>query len=232
MAEYNLNDDVNAKFPAVWEDLTTQSNLSSVEHPAAVLLGGQPGAGKSFGIETVKKQLNDNAIVINGDEFRPYKQGYEEIYQQHGKDASKYTGDFAGAMVQKVRDEAIKQKLNIIIEGTFRTTDIPLKEISNFKQHGYVVDVMVCTCPKDVSWNGTVERGDRDAKLGLIPRYTPKEHHDLVVQNLPKNADTVYQSGQVRHFEVYSRTAKIFDSQIDKAKMPSKAINKELDKSS
>lgn len=227
---YDLQADVDAKFPKIWKKLTIDSMPTPQENPSAVLLGGQPGAGKSFGTQEVSNRLNGNAIIINGDEFRPYRAGYEEIYKEHGKDASKYTSDFSGAMVQKVRDEAVKQKLNIILEGTFRTSEIPLKEAENFKRNGYTVDVVVCTCPKETSWQSTIERGDRDKDLGLIPRYTPKEHHDLVVQNLPQNADKIFQSENIRHFEVYSRTEKLFDNQKDIGKLPSQAISRELER--
>lgn len=230
MSDYNLEKDVDEKFPEIWNQLIKEHHATPQEKPVAVMLGGQPGAGKSFGTKQVENRLNGNVLIINGDDYRPFKKGYREIYEKYGKDASKHTGDFSGAMVQKVRDEAIKNRFNIIIEGTFRTSEIPLREIGNFKKNGYEVDAIVCTCPKDVSWNSTVARGDRDLELGNIPRYTPQEHHDLVVQNLPKNADTIFQSGEVRSFEVYSRTGKLFDSQKDKNKLPSEVIGKELHK--
>ena len=77
-------------------------------------------------------------------------------------------------MVQKVRDEAVKQKLNIILEGTFRTSEIPLKEAENFKRNGYTVDVVVCTCPKETSWQSTIERGDRDKEFRSYSKIHPK----------------------------------------------------------
>lgn len=65
-------------------------------------------------------------------------------------------------------------------------------------------------------------------KAGEIPRATPKEHHDLVVELLPKNADTVFLSGKANVFKVYSREGLIFDSRIHQGQMPSSAIDHEL----
>jgi predicted ATP-dependent serine protease len=39
-----------------------------VDAPLAIIVGGQPGAGKSNVILAQKGSLNDNCIVINGDD--------------------------------------------------------------------------------------------------------------------------------------------------------------------
>lgn len=70
LAKYDLESDLNNKFPKVWGRLSNNSSLFSLEQPIGVLLGGQPGAGKSFATMEIKERLNDNVLVINGDEFR------------------------------------------------------------------------------------------------------------------------------------------------------------------
>ncbi|WP_304333697.1 zeta toxin family protein [Conchiformibius steedae] len=230
MSDYNLHEDVNKKFPFIWKSLIRKSQARFQNQPAAILLGGQPGAGKSFATQKICGLLNDDVMVINGDEFRNFREGYEEICRIYGKDSAKYTADFAGAMVQKVRDEAIKNRFNIIIEGTFRTAETPISEAANFRQNGYTVDVVICTCSKQISSQSILERAKKDEEMGLFARYTPQEHHDLVVQTLPQNADKVFQSGLIRHFAVYSRTEKIFSSRTDIGKLPSQAIIMELEK--
>ena len=151
-------------------------------------------------------------MIINGDEFRPYHQYFDEIYAKYGNDFSKYTGDFSGKMVEKIRDEAIKQRFNIIIEGTFRRADLPLRELANFIQHGYHVGVIICTCPTEISWESTLERAREQQFQGLNPRYVPREHHDLVVSKLAENvASVIRQNPQLEYFEIYSRDNKVFD---------------------
>lgn len=105
---YNTADDVCQKFSVVWNDLIGENLISKQTNPKAFLLGGQPGAGKSFAITEIKKQLQSNVLVINGDEYRSYHKHYDDYFQVYGKDAAKHTGEFAGKMVENVRDQAIK----------------------------------------------------------------------------------------------------------------------------
>ncbi|WP_434312210.1 zeta toxin family protein [Haemophilus influenzae] len=227
---YDVDKDVEKRFPAVWRKVLTnaQARVTAQEKPIGILLGGQPGAGKSHGTKVIRKRLNGNVIVINGDEFRPYKQGYKELYEQHGKNLANHTGDFSNRMIQKVRDEAIKNRFNFIIEGTFRDVKVPLSELDRFKEHGYKAEVVICTCPKEVSWQSTIMRGDEDLKKGHIPRYVSKESHDIIVNNLAKNVKTVFESGKLSSLEVYSREAKLFDSRVNSPKEIENVVNNEL----
>ncbi|MFC0308259.1 zeta toxin family protein [Gallibacterium trehalosifermentans] len=230
ITKYDLESDVNKKFTKLWERLSSDKALSPQQFPIGVLLGGQPGAGKSFATMEIKTRLNNNVLVINGDEFRSYHKHYDDFYLLYGKDAAKYTGAFTGKMVEKIRDEAIKSRFNIVIEGTFRTSETPLKELNNFKEKGYKAEVIVCTCPKEVSWESTIKRAKELEAVGLQPRYVPKDHHDYVVKNLADNVQTVFESGLVSHLKVFSRSQKLFDSKIDTINTLKACINNELNK--
>lgn len=225
---YDVDKDVEIKFPAVWLDLVENKKITAQDHPVGILLGGQPAAGKSSATLRMLERFNDNILVINGDEFRSYHGQYDEIYHQYGEEAAKYTASFAGKMVGKVRDEALKCRFNILIEGTFRTTEAPLLEIHNFKQQGYQVEVVICTCPKTVSWESSLKRAEALKMIGEQPRYVPKEHHDQVVKVLAKNVKLVFDGGKIDRLTVYSRTAKLFDSKLDDINCLESTINDEL----
>lgn len=72
IANYNIEEDIEKAFPNVWRDLTDGKNIISQSSPISILLGGQPGAGKSLATMQIKERLNNNVLVINGDEFRSY----------------------------------------------------------------------------------------------------------------------------------------------------------------
>lgn len=85
LAKYDLESDLNNKFPKVWGRLSNNSSLFTLEQPIGVLLGGQPGAGKSFATMEIKERLNDNVLVINGDEFRSYHKHYDDFFSYMAK---------------------------------------------------------------------------------------------------------------------------------------------------
>lgn len=228
IANYNIEEDIEKAFPNVWRDLTDGKNIISQSSPISILLGGQPGAGKSLATMQIKERLNNNVLVINGDEFRSYHKHYDDFYQLYGKDASKHTRDFAGKMVAKVRDRAIQERFNIVIEGTFRSVDVPLKELENFNNQGYKSEVVICTCPKELSWQSTLKRAEELEKAGMQPRYVPKEHHDLVTEVLAKNVKAIYDTRLVSNLEIYSREKQLFHSQKDSPNKIEQVINNEL----
>lgn len=230
MENYDVEADVEQKFPHIWANLMAENLLTPQPNPIAILLGGQPGAGKSFGSLEMSKRLNFNLLIINGDEFRPYHQFYHEIYQKYGVQAAKYTAEFAGKMVQRVRNEAISQRFNILIEGTFRTIETPLNELDNFKQQGYQTAVLICTCPKEISWQSTIKRAEEQQRSGIQPRYVDRAHFDLVVNHLAENAQAVMKQGNPDRFEVYSRSEKLFDSQTMPLEQLATVINQELNR--
>ena len=99
----------------------------------------------------------------------------------------------------------------------------------DLKNKGYSVDVLIHTCPKEVSWQSVNARYENALKQGRIPRYVPKHVHDQVVEVLPTNADKLCQSKQIESLTVHNRQEKIYDSKIDKG-LPSVSIQNEINK--
>ncbi|HEZ5741087.1 TPA: zeta toxin family protein [Neisseria meningitidis] len=218
----------NRIFNNIWADLTSNNEIKATDSPKGYVLGGQPGAGKSNLISLVEMENKGNVLVVNGDEFRKYHPQFNEIQEKYGKDAPKHTAEFAGKMTGRVIEKALENKFNLVVEGTFRTAETPLKTLSDMKQKGYSTSVYIIATSAEVSWNGTLERYAKMLAAGEAPRYTDKAHHDKVVAELPKNADTVFQSGKADNFRVYSRSSLVYDKERMPNQLPSKAITNEL----
>lgn len=215
-------------FRHLWNDLISEQQVSPVKSPKGFVLGGQPGAGKSNLVGIIRQELNRNVLIINGDEFRRYHPNFDGIQEQYGIDSPKHTAAFSGHMTERVIEKALREGYNISVEGTFRTTETPMRTLEKMREHGYETAVYIQTAPLEVSWQSTLERYHAMELLGETPRATPKEHHDLVVKLLPQNADAVFLSGKADEFKVYSREGLIFDSRVQFQEMPSVAIDHEL----
>jgi len=215
-------------FRHLWNDLISEQQISPVKSPKGFVLGGQPGAGKSNLVGIIRQELNRNVLIINGDEFRRYHPNFDGIQEQYGIDSPKHTAAFSGHMTERVIEKALREGYNISVEGTFRTTETPMRTLEKMREHGYETAVYIQTAPLEVSWQSTLERYHAMELLGETPRATPKEHHDLVVKLLPQNADAVFLSGKADVFKVYSREGLIFDSRVQFQEMPSVAIDHEL----
>jgi len=217
-------------FDEVWQK-TKSSYISSEKKPKAYVLGGQPGSGKSYLIEQVKKELNNNAIIINGDDFRRFHPDYKKIQKEYGKDSPKVTAQFAGKMTEAVLEKAISENYNIIIEGTFRTFETPLETLQKLKNANYETNVYIKAISKHQSWKNCLERYEK--MLELDPeeaRYTDKFHHDLIVNNLAQNVEMVSNSSYVDNLKVFNVNSKIYDMNTDKIKNLKLIIENELNK--
>ena len=201
MEKNYTDDELEIKFKEILEYY--KSMYSPTENPKVVLLGGQPGAGKS-GLENLIN-IKKNYVSISGDDYREYHPRFKEINLEHGREASKYTQQWAAEITEKLIRELRKEKYNLIIEGTLRTAELPLKEANAFKKAGYEVELNVVVVKAEKSRLGTLERYEAMLKQDKVPRMTPKEHHDLVVNNIGNNLEIIYNSKAFDNIKLFDR---------------------------
>ena len=168
-----------------WDESTRRDRSDEIKtskNPVGYVLGGQPGAGKSSLTKAILHN-SQNTISIDLDNYRRWHPFFSEIQKTYGKESSRITQKFAAKILDAILQRAINKKLNIIIEGTFRTADVPLKTLKTLKDNGYKTFVCIKTCPAEVSWNRCLERYEKglQEKRGL-ERYTGRDVHDLVVK--------------------------------------------------
>ena len=120
--------------------LLVHKAICPVDRPRGILLGGQSGAGKSTLHMVYKRELANNVIVINGDEYRSAHPRFAQIQREFGIAAPAHTAKWAGAMVEALVDALSGEHYNLIIEGTLRTSAVPMKTAALLRERGYSVD--------------------------------------------------------------------------------------------
>ena len=206
-----------------------KSRYSPTENPKVFLLGGQPGAGKS-GLENAIN-IENEYISISGDDYREYHPKFEELNIRYGKESSKYTQQWAGEITERLIKELGKEKYNLIIEGTLRTAELPLKEANAFKKAGYEVELNVVVVKPEKSRLGTLERYEAMLKQGKVPRMTPKEHHDLVVNNIGNNLEIIYNSKAFDNIKLFDRENNLLYNYKESPNVnPKDILNKEFNR--
>ena len=219
------DEELEIKFKQILEYY--KSMYSPTENPKVVLLGGQPGAGKS-GLENMINEKK-NYASISGDDYRKYHPRFKEINLEYGRDASKYTQQWASEITEKLIKELGKEKYNLIIEGTLRTAELPLKVASAFKKAGDEGELNVVVVKPEKSRLGTLERYEAMLKQGDDPRMTPKEHHDLVVENIGNNLEIIYNSKAFDNIKLFDRENNLLYNYKETPKInPKDILNKEF----
>jgi UDP-N-acetylglucosamine kinase len=214
----------------IWPHLTVKNPQPS-NSPHLYVLGGQPGAGKSQLEKPIKKYHGADFVSINGDEFRKFHPHFDAIEKQYGIESSHHTAEFSGKMTGMALQKARDEKLHVLVEGTFRTVETPLKTLEDFQSAGYQTTVMIATCPKEVSWSSTLSRYSKMAQANVTPRFTPKDAHDVVIDKLAGNVDEVLSRGKVGQLKVFNRDGQLYDSAVDRHVKPSEVITQEIHRS-
>ena len=162
-------------------------------YPSAAIVGGQPGSGKSVLSRYIQSQ-DPNTIIIDGDAIRAYHPHLNELEKEYGTDYPKVTQPFVNKAVEQLIGELSKEKYNLIIEGTLRDINVPLKTARELEEKDYLVELYIVATSKEQSWQSTLDRGRELEEEGKMPRYVDKEHHDKVVNSLPTTVEELANS--------------------------------------
>ena len=186
-------------------------------YPHAYLLAGQPGAGKTKLADICARAHGGNIIFISSDDYRRYHPRFTELQAQYGDDAVLHTQQFAGKMTEALIDDLSLSRYHLIIEGTLRTTEVPLRTHDLLAARGYDVFLNVILVRPEKSYLSTQKRYRLMEEAGLTPRMTPREHHDRVMRSLVDNLHTLYEQDTFQGIRIYNRAGECL---YDKEKTP------------
>ena len=107
LADY-LPIDVEA---VVTGELNYAARYKCQSEPAAILLAGQPGAGKTVLSAMLNKFLRGDVYFINADEYRRFHPNYKKLYAEYGSDSVQMTSKFSGAVTEQ---QSISQTIKLL----------------------------------------------------------------------------------------------------------------------
>ncbi len=179
-------------FCAVLAKLETKGNNSvgkNLSRPIAVILGGQPGAGKSALIATYKSKLkseyNIDAVINNADFYRFCVPGSYRIAEDFPESASRITDPVVKMMRKNLMEESIAQGQSIIIENTLGDT-IVVDKMRESNVHDIWLALMAV--PREESLLSDFERYIKMKESADIARLVSIEAHDKRFNALDKIA--------------------------------------------
>lgn len=187
---------------------TVTKGKHGVDQPVAIVLGGQPGAGKSGLYEIARERFSDNIVELDCDAFRQYHPHSEQLAQ----DAATYgekTNPFVFEVVDRLVAELSDQGYNMIIESSMKSSHTALENHALLSPKGYAIEACIMATPKDVSWQGVVDRYNSQLAKGIQARMVPQEFHDMVVAQIPSAADEIYRSGKMSNIRIYNREREV-----------------------
>lgn len=173
--------------------------------PTLVLLGGQPGAGKSSAVASISQRHPGQLVPLTGDELRQFHPQFDVLRREHSLLMPRATGPAAGAWVERALDHALKERYSLLFEGVFRDPLAVVQTAERFKKEGYRVEVVGLAVPEAVSRLSTVTRYLYPGKE--VARWTSTEGHDRAFRMVPAALQACDDSPHVDALFVTNRQA-------------------------
>ena len=177
----------------------------------AIFLAGQPGSGKTILrnhlLETM--QLRNASVVINTDDLREYHPAYKELSakKEGFADASYLVNPDSVIWANRLREDAIKKKVNIIFDTTLGGDPaIYSQTMTELKKEGYILFLAVLVVKREMSRLGVHLRYESQLAEKGAGRFVGIEVHDRNYSNLIKNIEVITNLVDFEKAAVYQRT--------------------------
>lgn len=192
-------------------------NMGRAERPRLILLGGQPGAGKTAVLAASQNELarSGPTIRIVGDDLRSYHPEFLAFQRQDPETASRYTQTDAGRWTEKLLAAATERQVNVVFETTMRTPENVARVIRTARDAGYAVEVRAVAVNPRLSWQGAHHRFEEMLHAGQAARMPPQHVHDAAVDGLRGSLEKLESEGLVDRVQLRTRSgAIIHDNEI------------------
>ncbi|MBI2047637.1 MAG: zeta toxin family protein [Parcubacteria group bacterium] len=144
------------------EKFVNPSKYQAVEKPVTLFMAGSPGAGKTEVSKRLMEKFEKNIPVrIDPDDIRKILPGYV------GGNAFVFQAACSVA-VDKLYDYIIDAKLNVIVDGTFASERVVLKNIERSLKHGRKIEIYYIYQDPKLAWEFTQAREEKEGRR--IPR--------------------------------------------------------------
>ena len=202
--DYELSDE---ELEAAFARIAQSESLGMIpsQQKIAVVVGGQPGAGKTNCITNTKRALNHNCVIIDNDAFRNYHPLVNEIKRYYPSLFTDCTDQLSFKATPRMIDMMSDAGFNLVIHQTLKSNLIADDAITKLRDKGYIVIVRALAVSDLESKMSMIERSQAlIEELGYC-RWVPKNNHDVAYAGLPKTVDYMQQSGKYDMIEILKR---------------------------
>jgi len=189
-------------------DLTT-----AVPHPTAVLLGGQPGAGKSAVKGQVVARFADNGgiVAVDPDEIRlalPYMDAY---LAKGGSAIPDYANKDAGTVAYMVLQGVAAAQRNVLNDGTLRNTELAKNMALDLTSAGFNVEFHGMAVYPDLSHARTYLRREEEIRRSPtgFGRAVDDGFHHAAVEGYTSTVKAFYADKRVARMVLYDRAGAV-----------------------
>lgn len=200
--------------------------VTSQPMPRAIVLAGQPGAGKGGLVTAVEIELSDDVVKVDPDELRGAHPDARLLRQQHPYTWAGHTHEDASQWAKELRSTAVEGRRNLILDTTLGNGDSAVSLIKDLQANGYDVEMRGVVAHRLESELGVDARFSNSLDSRGFGRYVPEDVRKHVYDALPGNLDKVQAETGIQ-IRLYGREgAQVYDSHSD-TRLPGAALEAE-----
>jgi hypothetical protein len=189
--------------------------LTTHERPRAIVLAGQPGAGKGALVSAARREFSGDILVIDPDRLRSNLPGVRQLQEADPFGWSDETNKAAFKLANGLRDEGITRHVNLVIDGSMSDAGNSIRTIEALQKKGYEVEVRAISSHWLESELGIDRRFTSQIDENGVARDVDMSFHNRVYNDLPGNMEKVAEATGVQ-VRIYDRELnELYDNRRD-----------------
>lgn len=191
--------------------LHDEEGIKLPDKPELIILGGQPGSGKTGVLSTSQKELQRKGATwtINADDFASFVPAYDDLQKIHGAEAADMVRGITSDWIQKTVQAAQTRGVNVVFESTMRQPEVVKRTLADFRGHGYQTHAKMLAVNPMVSWQGNHLRREYLAAKGSHTRLATREAHDAGVRGSGATVDMIERERLADRLTIVSRAGQV-----------------------
>ncbi|WP_334037789.1 zeta toxin family protein [Burkholderia gladioli] len=175
--------------------------------PTAILLGGQPGAGKTALARQAMAELGarGGAVLVDADRMRENLPQYSQLLRQNPQHAADLTHVEAGRWSGRLTDAASEARRNLVIDGTMRNPESLRNLARRLNERGYTLEVRGVAMPGDVSLARAQMRTEREIATTGVGRVVNPQQHDQAYAGMVETVALLEREKAVNRIRIVDR---------------------------
>lgn len=196
----------------VWPSIAVNKS-GDLPNPAAYIVAGQPGSGKTRMSSVVIEEYNADIIQSMGDNFRGFHPRYQKLLKKYGQYCAYFTLPQAKFLSELTLHRAAEGRYNIIQEGALENVKHTMEMIEFLKRKGYTVVIMLRACPRKKSWKAIHQLFlQQRLKAPGLSRLITKECHDAACLSFLSATNDLIKQNLMDRLIIKSPKGLLYDS--------------------
>lgn len=186
-------------------------SAQAVDRPTVILLGGQPGAGKTPMQHQADREFFGKGGVakIIGDDLRAFLPHYRRLQRENDQTAAFYTDRDSGRLVEMALTDAAKRRVNVLVEGTMRSPDVVAATLQRFRDAGYQTEARALAVSPELSSLGIMQRYIAQKESRGVGRMTTPQAHQAALDGMLDTLDRLQDGLLADRLTIYRRGGEV-----------------------